>query len=450
MIAGKTSYDHAPVWAQTMAVNVASAWGYRQKYGPVFHRALARLARNERLSRDQLWAEQRAAVGALLRYAVARVPYYRALGLPPDDLAAWPVLEKAVVAAQPEQFVSDLYDRRRLAPAHTGGTTGTPLTLWQDAAGYQTEMAFRWQHKAWGGTPFLSRGAYVSGHPVVPAAQARPPFWRVDGVEQRLLCSSYHLAPQYLDAYLEALAAYAPAFIHGYPSSLYLLAQRARERDGRGARPRAVFTGSETLLDFQRTAIEQAFGAPVFNWYGQTEMTANFVQCAAGNLHERLDYGYVELLADGAMVATGFNNRAMPLIRYRTGDEARAKPGTCPCGRPFPLIERIVGRTEDYVRTPDGRYIGRLDHLFKSIRHVREAQIVQRRVEEITIRVVRADGYGPRDEQAVLQEARHRLGGAVGVRFEYVPSIERTAAGKFRFIISELPANERQPARPGA
>jgi phenylacetate-CoA ligase len=307
-------------------------------------------------------------------------------------------------------------------------------------------MAFRWRHKAWGGVPFLSSGAYVSGHPVVPIDQKQPPFWRVDRVEKRLLCSSYHLAPQNLAHYIEALAKFSPDFVHGYPSSLYVLARHMIAHPAQEVRPRAVFTASETLLEFQRAAIEQAFGAKVFNWYGNSEMTCNIVQCAAGSLHYRTDYGVLELLDDGTMVCTGLNNRAMPLIRYRVGDRATARDGACPCGCAFPLIERIEGRIEDYVRTPDGRYVGRLDHLFKDVHHVREAQIVQEQLDQITLRVVRADDYSPQDERTILAEAQQRLGGAVQVRFEYVDAIERTAAGKFRFIISLLPPEQRQLA----
>ena len=238
------------------------------------------------------------------------------------------------------------------------------------------------------------------------------------------------LTPENLPAYVAAFQKFRPDFIHGYPSSLYLLG---------GYTPKALFTASESLLDFQRTAIERAFGAKVFNWYGNTEMTCNIVECAAGSLHYRLDYGVLELLTDGTMIVTGLNNRAMPLIRYRVGDRAVAKDGTCSCGCAFPLIERIDGRIEDYVRTPDGRYVGRLDHLFKDAKHVREAQIVQTRLDEIVIRVVKDNGF---DEQIVLREARQRLGDAIKIRFEYVNAIERTAAGKFRFIVSQLPREQ--------
>jgi len=406
-----------PIWAQTLAVNFESRRNFPKKYGGVFRGWLADLEHNEKKSRDEMLHQQQVAVRHLLEYAVEHVPAYK--GRSPEKLSEWPILEKFQITPA---HLSDEFKPRELMTLHTSGTTGTPLTVFFSKEYHQIEMAFRWRHKAWAGVPFLSSSAYVSGHPVVPPQQTQPPYWRWDRYEKRLLCSSYHIDSP---AYTAAFQKFRPDFIHGYPSSLCQLG---------GYKPKAVFTASETLLDHQRAAIEAGFGAKVFNWYGNTEMTCNIVECAAGNLHYRTDYGFLELLADGTMIVTGLNNRAMPLIRYRVGDKATAKAGMCSCGCAFPLIERIEGRVEDYVRTPAGKLIGRLDHLFKDARHVREAQIIQRQLDEIIIRVVKAGDF---DEQPVRAEARQRLGD-MKVRFEYVEKIERTKAGKFRFVISEL------------
>ena len=448
MIRSKRLYDSLPVWMQGLAATVVGAGYFRQKYGRVFHEMLETLGRNEKKSRDELRRDQQQASKRLLAYAVQHVPYYREQKFSPETLGDWPILEKKTIAAAPEKFLSDEFSPGELRELHTSGTTGTPLVVRFSRDYHQMEMAFRWRHKAWAGVPFLSSSAYLSGHPVVPASQTRPPFWRVDRIEKRLLCSSYHLAPQNLPSYVEALTRFAPDLVHGYPSSLYVLAQYMTEKNVQSVRPRAVFTASETLLEFQRATIEAAFGTQVFNWYGNTEMTCNIVQCAAGHLHYRTDYGVLELLSDGAMICTGLNNRAMPLIRYRVGDRAVAAEGTCPCGVAFPLIGRVEGRIEDYVRTPDARMVGRLDHLFKDVQHVREAQVVQTRLDEIVLRIVRTDGYSPQDEQIVLKEARQRLGHAMQVRFEYVDAIERTAAGKFRFIVSHLPRESLEFGKP--
>ena len=442
MIRGKRLYDRLPVWLQTGAVNLASARNWRARYGPPFATIHEKLQQNERKSHDELLADQQAAVRRLLRYALEHVPHYRVLQCSPDNLSDWPILTKATIVAQPDKFLSDEFSPCNLLETHTSGTTGSPLVVRFTRDCHKTEMAFRWRHQAWGGVPFLSRSAFVAGHPVVPPNQQQLPFWRWDHFEKRLLCSSYHLAPQNLPAYIEAFRRYAPDFIRGYPSSLYLLAQVG------GYKPKAIFTSSETLFDFQRATIEQAFGVKVFNWYGNSEMTANIVECPAGNLHYRTDYGVLELLDDGTMLCTGLNNFGMPFIRYQVGDRAFTKLGLCPCGCAFPLIDKIEGRIEDYIRTPDGRLVGRLDHLFKDIQHVREAQIVQHRLDEIILRIVRADGFSDTDEAIIRREADQRLGAGMTIRFEYVTSIERTPAGKFRFIVSQLPREPIQSPRP--
>jgi len=438
MILGKPLYDKLPVWTQSLAVNLMSVKTYYGKYGRIFHDASARLTINERKDRGQLLDEQERQLFGLLEYARRHVPYYRQLGCSPNRFRDWPILDKQSVASKPDEFVSDQFASRGLMVLRTSGTTGTPLRVWVSRVYHQTEMAFRWRHKAWGGVPFLSRSAYVSGHSVVPASQLGPPFWRLDHVEKRLLCSSYHLSPTGLRAYIDEFRRFVPVFIHGYPSSLYVLAQYMLEHQIQDIRPRAVFAASETLLDFQRAAIQEAFGTRVFNWYGNTEMTCNIVECEAGGLHYRTDYGVLEILDDGAMVCTGLNNLAMPLIRYRVGDVAVSREGLCACGRAFPLLEKVEGRMEDYVMTPDGRRVGRLDHLFKDAHHVREAQLEQRQIDELIIRIVKLDGFSPEDERVIKAEARQRLGDSIRIRFDYVTHISRTSSGKFRFVLSAL------------
>ena len=187
MIAGKSIHDRLPVWAQSIAVNVASARNFRGKYGAAFHRFLSQLEANESKSLDELLAQQQRALRDLLSYAIARVPFYRERQLPPDDFTQWPIIDKRTVAATPEKFLSDEFRRDDLMTLNTSGTTGTPLTVYFTKEYHQMEMAFRWRHKAWADCPFLSRSAYISGHPVVPPNQKRPPFWRVDYIEKRLL-----------------------------------------------------------------------------------------------------------------------------------------------------------------------------------------------------------------------------------------------------------------------
>src|SRR5437870_4795257 len=107
MIAGKKLYDWLPPWVQSIGVNLASRRSFPKKYGGVFQGWLADLAHNERKSRDEYLHQQQVAIRHLLEYALEHVPYYRELKLPPDDLAAWPILERATINVQPDKFLSD-------------------------------------------------------------------------------------------------------------------------------------------------------------------------------------------------------------------------------------------------------------------------------------------------------------------------------------------------------
>lgn len=423
-----------PPAMQSLLVTLGSGLRVGRRYGRHFKIALETLEANERLTRESLHRLRSEQVRAILSQAKKDVPYYRALAVNPDALSSWPVLEKREIRDRPSDFVSERFRRKELLRAETSGTSGSPLSVFCTAEAYQWEMAFRWRHRAWAGVPFGSRGAYFSGHLVAHAARRDPPFWIHDAVEQRLLFSSYHMNDRTLPAYVARLLAFDPVFVHGYPSSLFLVAQ-AVLRGSRRPRPRAVFAASETLLAHQRAQIEEAFGCKVYVWYGQTEMTCNIVECSEGSLHVREDYGLLERLPDGTILGTGLRNPAMPFIRYRLGDQIELAEGGCPCGREFPLVKSIEGRIEDYVVTPEGTKVGRLDHLFKGALGVTEAQIVQDCPEEVRLRIVRGPGYSVETEQAILREAAARLGPSVRVVLQPVTSIPRGPNGKFQFVI---------------
>jgi phenylacetate-CoA ligase len=204
-----------------------------------------------------------------------------------------------------------------------------------------------------------------------------------------------------------------------------------------------VTVGAENLLAQQAELLTRAFAVRPIQHYGMAEAVANFSECDRGNLHTDEDFAAVELVPIGgtatcAVVGTNFTNPAMPLLRYEVGDTAVRATEMCPCGRPGRVIARVDGRLEDYVILRNGARLGRLDHVFKDLIRIREAQIHQQRAGEIIVRVVRGSGYDASDEGALLAELRKRVGTDTDIALEYVESIGRSATGKLRFVVSEL------------
>ena len=139
-----------------------------------------------------------------------------------------------------------------------------------------------------------------------------------------------------------------------------------------------------------------------------------------------------------ALNRTGKLYRTTPLIRYDVGDVVSISDYDCRCGKPGRLLKGIDGRKEDYVVLNNGALIGRLDHVFKDLVNIREAQIYQKTLGKITIRIVPGDRYSMQDEQAVLEEVRSRIGHNMDIELDHVKELERSQNGKLRFVISEI------------
>ena len=86
----------------------------------------------------------------------------------------------------------------------------------------------------------------------------------------------------------------------------------------------------------------------------------------------------------------------------------------------------------------DGTLVGRMDHAFKDMVNIREAQIYQRILGEIEVRICKTEHYSEKDEITVMAELRKRLGNRMIIRYNYVDAIKRTKNGKLRFVVSEL------------
>ncbi len=367
-----------------------------------------------------------------------------------DVLANWPTLSKDALRAEPRAFLADDCDPARMYYEHTSGTTGKPLHLWHSRETLNAWYALlEARMRRWYGIDRGDRWAILGGQLVAPVARDRPPYWVWNFALRQLYLSAYHLAPDNIAAYLEAMRRHEVVYLLGYPSGLYALARVALERGLAAPRLRVVIGNAEPLLAHQREAIEAAFGCPARETYGMAEYAAAGSDCQHGRLHLWPEAGHVEILADdgdtpqpagtaGRLIATALLNADMPLIRYETGDRATAAADACACGRGLPVLAAIEGRVDDVIITPDGRHIGRLDPVFKADLPIREAQIIQETRDTLRVLYVPTEAYTAADGQALIGRIHDRVGGEMGVVLEAVAEIPRSAGGKFRAVISRV------------
>jgi phenylacetate-CoA ligase len=428
----------------------------RTRYRGDFPQILAEVEARARWSDEEIVEFRNRRLAAFFAHAAATVPFYgeqlRVAGVSPsdiqsiEDLAALPVLTKGAAQRQGSGLISNAIPSKETKVVHSSGTTGGALRFPVTWRGIQEQWSVWWRYRAWHG---ITRGtwcALFAGRSVVPPWQSGAPFWRLNFPGRQLLFSGYHMSPSNLPAYVNELRKRKPPWLHGYPSLLALLAAHLSESGSDlGYGVRWVTTGAENLLPQQVQLIERAFGVKPIQHYGLTEGVANISECELGALHVDEDFAAVEFIPLGddglhRMIGTNLANLATPLLRYESQDLVTLCGGaSCSCGRPGRVVERIDGRLEDYVLLRNGVRVGRMDHVFKDMVNIVEAQIYQVEPGELTIRVVRGENYGEADEGALLRETAKRVGDDTGIKIEYVSALPRSSTGKLRFVVSEIP-----------
>ena len=113
-----------------------------------------------------------------------------------------------------------------------------------------------------------------------------------------------------------------------------------------------------------RARIAEGLGIELYDIYGLTEIYGPGIgiNCEHNTgMHIWDDFIYLEIIDPktgepvpdgefGEIVITTLVKEGAPLIRYRTHDLSRIIPGTCPCGRHYPRIDVIQGRTDDMMK----------------------------------------------------------------------------------------------------
>lgn len=423
------------------------------------------LQQSQYWSKDQLKQYQWEKLKNILHHAYQNVPYYqkqwKTLGLHPNDIQCFdhmkqlPILTKADVV----KFNKELQVRnvKKYKPIinYTGGSTGTALSLLLSKSMNQWEQAFVWRYFNLGGFFPTDKVLYTRGKILSNLNNQAAPY-EINLARTECYISAFHLTEETLKYYFEIICKFRPVIWRTYPSCIQIMTAYAKQNNIKLPSLKAIFTSSETLTQTQREMAEEYWGCKVFDWYGQAERIAGIFSCEQGKYHVNDEYGYSEYLSlkddQYELIATPFYNLAMPLIRYQTNDIVIKSDNvklSCDCGRTLPLIERIEGRKDDFIRSEERGNVIRSEErgnvgtaglalAFKYIEGVIYSQIIQHTLDKICVKLMVNDTFNEEAHQRLEKELRLRLGKKININYEFVDSIERTKAGKLRFVISHL------------
>lgn len=394
--------------------------------------------------RTDILAFQKARLAKLLRHAYRTTPYYRSLlKTESPHLSDIPPLEKSHVRSELARLCSDAVPPEKRMANATGGSTGTPLTFYQDRAYWNQRNLSVYSFDRWAGWWFGEPQLIIWGALADVAAKHRiSNFWR----NQHWL-NGFQLTTARMQATFEQMNRYPPQTILAYPSSLYAFAQFLSEN---GLRPRwnlkGIIASAEMLHPHYRTLAEQVFDTRVYNRYGGREVGLIAMACSEGRMHINCRDLYLEIdtpdpyQQPGDILITQLNNYAMPFIRYRIGDIGRLSDEVCPCGNQLPVLAELLGRTTATFRTESGALVhgGYFTQRFYGIRGVDQFQLIQETLGRCVLRVVINGAWSAETRRSMVQTIQDALGAAVRVTVEIVADIPMPASGKREFTISKV------------
>jgi phenylacetate-CoA ligase len=398
---------------------------------------MARMKSDQR--RADIGALQEERLRQLTAHCAAEIPYYEGLDVRSlEDLEGVPFTSKEDVRKDPEAFISKRCGRSALGSITTSGSTGMPLTIRYDGREADWRLALEYHQLTECGVGPFERQAHLTYYSLPEKLPQRLGLFR----------------REYLSFYedeavsLAKLKKLRPDVLHCYPSFLVPLAQ-ANRAAGAGFRVKKAFSSAEVLSDSARQLICGSFGCDLRDFYGSTELSWIAWQCEEGSMHLHSDALIAEVVdrkgrrlsegRSGELVVTPLWKRAMPFIRYRTGDRTAIRSG-CPCGRRTERIEPVEGRQDDFIVLPSGRIRSArfVDLSVRSVPGISLYQVVQERDGTLRMRIVPSGSLSNKARQEIERSLRASFPEPVEVELEIAASIPRGPSGKIRSVISRV------------
>jgi len=427
------------------------------------------LERSQWHSISELRATQLRQLASVVAHAQTTVPFYRErltdLGCDQNeavDLRDWQSV--AVMTRSEIQAAGDQVHSRDRAPHHgeptvmmTTGSTGRPVATLSTTLTRMMWNAITLRPHLWHGRDLSKKFATIRWRDTPDSKlseTSRSEYWgtATAGVVRTGPAVAIDIRTP-LERQAEWLIEEDPDYLLTYPSNALALIRHFRKSGQRLSNLRELRTFGEMLDPQLRMLCREVWDVPLVDNYSAQEFGHIALQCPESNAyHVQSESLLVEVIDKngrpctpgqiGRVVVSTLQNFAMPLLRYEIGDYAEVGE-PCRCGRGLPVLNRIVGRSRNMFRLPDGRQIWPSLSLEgqtvpAAAQQVAQFQVIQRRIDRLQVRLVTGGPLRQHDEEELRRWLHRSLGYPFEIDFDYVETIQRSAGGKYEDFRSEV------------
>jgi phenylacetate-CoA ligase len=268
----------------------------------------------------------------ILTHSFENVPYYtelfKSINFNPekinsfDDIKVIPYLTKDLIRLNFENLKSIKKISGGSYSTTTSGSTGEPLKIFLDYDSFFRETAFIYYYRRKLGYRFEDKVVTFRG------IGFGDKLYSLNPVNNETIFSPFKLSAENLDIYRKKINEIKPAYLNGYISAIYYFAKLLSDKSqSLEFQLKGIFLTSENINESERLFVESFFNVKTITFYGHTERCVIAQEFKQGEYRFDPFYGYTEHLNlhndVQEIIGTGFLNKTMPLIRYKTNDTCR-------------------------------------------------------------------------------------------------------------------------------
>lgn len=392
----------------------------------------------------------------IVKYHLKHNSFYKSLG-ENIDVNNWnsiPILTKRHLQQPLNERLSEDFTIDNIYINKTSGSSGDPFIFAKDKWSHALTWAEIINRFSWYNIDFnTSKQARFYGIPLDKKGYYKERI--KDFFANRYRFSVFDLSDTAFDKCIEKFRSIRFNYINGYTSPIVQFAKYLKRQNLvlKSICPslKVCMVTSEMLFEDDKTLMEVQFGIPVINEYGASELDLIAFENPKGELQLNSETLFVEVLDDnnnvldygeeGRIVITSLYNKAHPFIRYDIGDTGiLSKKSTSK----KPVLERLVGRTNDIVLLPSGKKAAGLTfyYITKSIieddGNVKEFIIEQLALDHFKILYVSENTLTDEKKEIITKAMLTYLENDISISFERRQQLKRSKSGKLKQFISHI------------
>ncbi|MEZ4792908.1 MAG: phenylacetate--CoA ligase family protein [Gelidibacter sp.] len=375
----------------------------------------------------------------------------------PNDWNSVPIMTKRDLQQPLKERLSEGFSTKNVYINKTSGSSGDPFIFAKDKFCHAMTWAVIQDRFSWFGLSFNgSKQARFYGIPLDPKGYYKERL--KDALGKRYRFSVFDLSDVAFEKQLKKFKETSFDYLNGYTSSIVQFAKFLDRKQLVLASIcptlKACVVTSEMLFEEDKFLMEAQFGVPVINEYGASELDLIAFQNTKDEWQVNGETLFVEILdennnplpygKEGRVVITALYNKAHPFIRYDIDDVGiLSEKSTIK----KPILEKLVGRTNDIAILPSGKKAAGLTfyYITKSIveddGNVKEFVIEQLKKDVFKINYVSAEPLTDAKIKTIANEMEHYLEKGLTIRFERQDQLQRSKSGKLKQFSSLLNQN---------